>query len=45
MTARRDAAYANFVVGTRLSFTPEQYNALTVGQRAAIIEEANKQRK
>jgi len=39
--AERDRAYANFVVGTRLSFTVEQYMALTLGQRDAIIAEAN----
>lgn len=39
--AERDRAYANFVVGTRLSFTVDQYMALTLGQREAIIAEAN----
>lgn len=39
--AERDRAYANFVVGTRLSFTVDQYMALTIGQRDAIIAEAN----
>lgn len=35
-------AYANFVIGTGLSFTPEQYYSLTIGQRSAIVNEANK---
>ena len=39
--AERDRAYANFVVGTRLSFTVQQYMELTLGQREAIIAEAN----
>lgn len=39
--AERDRAYANFVVGTGLSFTVDQFMALTVGQRQAIFDEAN----
>lgn len=37
-------AYANFVIGTGLSFTPQQYLALTRAQRSAVIAEANRKR-
>lgn len=43
--AERDAAYADFVVGVGVSFMPEQYNALTLGQRAALLEAANRRRR
>lgn len=33
--------YANFVIGTGLSFTLDQYQELTVLQRSALIEAAN----
>lgn len=42
MTGEDDRAYANFLIGTGLSFTPDQYLGLTIGQRRAIIDEANK---
>lgn len=41
-TAERDRDFANFVVGTGLSYTVDQYMALTVQQRARIIEAANR---
>lgn len=40
--AERDREYANFVIGSGLSFTVDQYMALTVQQRARIIEAANR---
>jgi hypothetical protein len=40
--AERDREYGDFVVGTGLSFTVEQYMDLTVQQRARIIEAANR---
>lgn len=42
VVAERDREYANFVVGSGLSFTVDQYMALTVQQRARIIEAANR---
>lgn len=39
--AERDRQYAEFVMGTGLSYTLDQYMALTIAQRAAIIEAAN----
>lgn len=41
-TAERDRDFANFVVGSGLSYTLDQYMALTVQQRARIIEAANR---
>lgn len=40
--AERDRQYADFVVGIGLSFTVEQYMALTVGQKNALIDAANR---
>lgn len=40
--AALDAQYAEFVVGVGLSFMPDQFLALTLGQRAALIEAANR---
>lgn len=40
----QDREYAEFVVGVGLSFTPEQFRGLTLGQRAAIIAAANRRR-
>lgn len=40
--AERDREYARFVVGVGVSFMPEQYRALTIGQRAALIDAANR---
>ena len=36
--------FANFVIGTGLSYTFEQYLQLTVGQRQAVIHQANRRR-
>jgi len=41
-TAERDRDFANFVIGSGLSYTLDQYMALTVQQRARIIEAANR---
>jgi len=41
----RDQAYANFVIGTGLSFTFEQYLTLSRRQRSLIIGEANRARR
>lgn len=38
----RDREYAMFVVGIGVSFMPDQYRQLTAGQRAAMIEAAQK---
>lgn len=38
--AERDRQYATFVTSCRLSFTVEQYMALTLGQRAALLDAA-----
>lgn len=40
--AERDRAYARFVVGVGVSFMPDQYRALTIGERAALIDAANR---
>jgi len=37
-----DTQYAEFVVGTHMSWLPEQYRELTIGQRTAMIEAANR---
>jgi hypothetical protein len=37
-----DTQYADFVIGTRMSWLPDQYRELTIGQRIAIIEAANR---
>lgn len=39
--AERDREYGEFIIGAGVSFTWEQYAALTAGQRSAIIEAAN----
>ncbi len=41
-TAERDRDFANFVIGSGLSYTLDQYMALTVSQRARIIEAVNR---
>lgn len=40
--AELDKAYADFVVGVGLSFTPDQYRALTLSQRGALVDAANR---
>lgn len=40
--ADRDRDFGEFIMGTGLSYTVEQYTNLTIQQRAAIIEAANK---
>lgn len=40
--AERDRDYARFVVGVGVSFMPDQYRALTIGQRAALVDAANR---
>lgn len=42
LQAQRDAEYADFVVGVGVSFMPDQYNRLTVGQRIALKDAALK---
>lgn len=42
--AARDREFAEFVVGTGLSYTVDQFMALTLGQRAAVYTVANKRR-
>lgn len=44
LQAQRDRDYAEFVVGVGVSFLPDQYHALTLGQRSALIEAANRAR-
>lgn len=41
-TAELDRQFAEFVVGTGLSYTPDQFRALTLVQRSAVIQAANK---
>lgn len=38
----QDRDYAEFVVGVGLSFTPEQFRSLTIGERAALVTAANR---
>ena len=45
MRLERDQAYANFVIGTGLSFTFEQYLTLTRRQKGLVIGEANRARR
>ena len=40
LTRERDREYADFVVGVGVSFMPDQYRALTVGQRLALKDAA-----
>jgi hypothetical protein len=40
----RDREYAEFIIGTGLKYTMDEYLALTVQQRAYIIDAANKSR-
>lgn len=40
--AERDRQYADFVVGIGLSFTVDQYMALTIGQKTALVDAANR---
>ncbi|MBI4941855.1 MAG: hypothetical protein HY830_14015 [Actinobacteria bacterium] len=42
--AERDRQYADFVTACRLSFTVEQYMQLTIGQRAALLDAADRLR-
>jgi hypothetical protein len=41
-TQERDKQFADFIVGTGISYTLDEYMALTISQRAAIIEAANR---
>jgi len=43
--AERDQAFANFVIGTGLSYTVDEYMSLTLSQREAVISEANRGRR
>jgi hypothetical protein len=40
----RDREYAEFIIGTGLKYTMDEYLALTVQQRAYIIDAANRSR-
>lgn len=40
--AERDRQYAEFVTACRLSFTVDQYMDLTIGQRTALLEAAQR---
>lgn len=42
--AERDRQYADFVTACRLSFTVDQYMQLTIGQRAALLDAAERLR-
>lgn len=42
LIAARDREYAEFVVGVRVSFMPDQFHALTVGQRVELLEAARR---
>ena len=41
-TEEADRQFAEFVMGTGLSYTVEQFRALTIAQRGAIVDAANK---
>lgn len=41
----RDVEYADFVMGTGMSWLPDQYRKLTAGQRIAMIDAAKRQQK
>ncbi len=43
--AERDQEYAQFVVVTGLSFTPQQFLELTAGQKQAIYDETTERRR
>jgi hypothetical protein len=43
-TAERDRQYADFVTACRLSFTVDQYMALTLGQKTALLDAAQRMR-
>lgn len=42
--AERDRQYADFVTACRLSFTVDQYMALTIGQKTALLDAAQRMR-
>lgn len=42
--AERDRQYADFVTACRLSFTVDQYMALTIGQKTALLDAAARMR-
>lgn len=42
--AERDRQYADFVTACRLSFTVDQYMALTLGQKTALLDAAQRMR-
>ncbi len=44
LQAERDREYAAFVVGVGVSFMPDQFNALTLGQRSALVDAASRSR-
>ena len=39
---QQDRDYADFVVGVGLSFMPDQFRALTIGERAALVAAARR---
>lgn len=41
----RDVEYADFVLGTGMSWLPDQYRQLTAGQRIAMVDAAKRQQK
>lgn len=45
MRLRAARSWARFVLGTGLPYTPEQYLALTVAERGAVVDELEHQRK
>ncbi len=42
--AERDRQYADFVTACRLSFTVDQYMQLTIGQKTALLDAAQRMR-